>query len=63
MFRYLARRHDRTHILKSLERQQRIGDATIEFGLDAELAFSDYASKEKYENVDECPGSAPMAQN
>jgi len=53
MFRYLARRHDRTHILKSLERQQRIGDATIEFGLDAELAFSDYASKEKYENVDE----------
>ena len=40
MFRYLARRHDRKHILRSLHRQKRIDDSAIEFGYDTSLAFA-----------------------
>ncbi|MHC2486230.1 hypothetical protein [Sinorhizobium meliloti] len=40
MFRYLARRHDRKHILRSLQRQKRIGRRSIEFGFDTRLAFA-----------------------
>ncbi|RVG82184.1 alpha/beta hydrolase family protein [Sinorhizobium meliloti] len=40
MFRYLARRHDRKHILRSLQRQKRIGRRSIEFGFDTCLAFA-----------------------
>ena len=35
MFRYLAHRHDRKHILKSLQRQKRIAHRSIDFGYDA----------------------------
>ncbi|WP_341858120.1 hypothetical protein [Sinorhizobium medicae] len=40
MFRYLARRHDRKHILRSLQRQKRIDRRAIEFGFDTCLAFA-----------------------
>lgn len=39
MFRYLARRHDRKHILKSLQRQKRFENRAIDFGYDTSLAF------------------------
>lgn len=53
MFRYLARRHDRKHILKSLERQKRISHNSIAFGLDADLVFSAHAAGKKYLDVNE----------
>ncbi|WP_457811103.1 hypothetical protein [Sinorhizobium meliloti] len=40
MFRYLARRHDRKHILRSLQRQKRTDRRSIEFGFDTRLAFA-----------------------
>ncbi|WP_027170228.1 dienelactone hydrolase family protein [Mesorhizobium sp. WSM3224] len=40
MFRYLARRHDRNHILRSLQRQKRIGHRSIGFAYDTSLAFA-----------------------
>ncbi|WFU07509.1 dienelactone hydrolase family protein (plasmid) [Rhizobium sp. CB3171] len=40
MFRYLARRHDRKQVLRSLQRQKRIEHSSIGFGYDASLAFA-----------------------
>ncbi|RVO96337.1 abhydrolase domain-containing 18, partial [Sinorhizobium meliloti] len=40
MFRYLARRHDRKHISRSLQRQKRTDRRSIEFGFDTRLAFA-----------------------
>ncbi|NTF65808.1 alpha/beta hydrolase family protein [Rhizobium rhizogenes] len=40
MFRYLARRHDRKQVLRSLQRQKRIEHRSIGFGYDAPLAFT-----------------------
>ncbi len=33
MFRYLARRHDRKHIIKSLQRQKLIEHRSIKFSM------------------------------
>lgn len=40
MFRYLARRYDRKHVLRSLQRQKRIKHRSIGFGNDTSLAFA-----------------------
>lgn len=53
MFRYMARRHDRKHILTSLKRQKRIGHKSIGFGLDAELVFSASAAEGKYVDIND----------
>lgn len=53
MFRYLARRHDRKHMLKSLDRQRRIGHKSIAFGFDAQLAFPDRAAGAQFFDQDE----------
>jgi hypothetical protein len=47
MFRYLARRHDRKHILRSLQRQKRIDHRSIGFGYDASLAFAVNEAEDK----------------
>lgn len=47
MFRYLAHRHDRKHILKSLQRQERITHRSIEFSHDAALAFAVNETEDK----------------
>jgi pimeloyl-ACP methyl ester carboxylesterase len=38
MFRYLAHRYDRKHILKSLQRQKRLAHRSVEFNYEASLA-------------------------
>lgn len=48
MFRYLARRHDRKHILRSLQRQKRIEHRSIGFGYDTSLAFAANEAEDKY---------------
>ncbi|KQU86272.1 hypothetical protein ASD12_30870 [Mesorhizobium sp. Root102] len=50
MFRYLARRYDRKHILRSLERQRRIHDKAIPFSDDGsdELAFNEISKGEVF---------------
>ncbi|NRQ19188.1 alpha/beta hydrolase family protein [Ensifer sesbaniae] len=48
MFRYLARRHDRKHILRSLQRQERIQHRPIEFGYDTSLAFAVNEAEDKH---------------
>ncbi|WP_245299294.1 S9 family peptidase [Sinorhizobium sp. GL28] len=48
MFRYLARRHDRKHILRSLQRQRGIHHRSIEFGYDTSLAFAINEAEDKY---------------
>lgn len=53
MFRYLARRHDRKHILKSLERQTRVGHKSFAFGLDADLVFPGPDAGGKYADLNE----------
>ena len=40
MFRYLARRHDRKQILRSLQRQKRIEHRSAGFGYDASMALA-----------------------
>ena len=40
MFRYLARHHDRKHIKRSLQRQERISKSAIGFAHDTSLAFA-----------------------
>ncbi|KUM25581.1 hypothetical protein AU467_25755 [Mesorhizobium loti] len=49
MFRYLARRHDRKHILRSLQRQNRIDHKLI--GFDASLEFAGNETEDKYASV------------
>ncbi|CCE98476.1 conserved hypothetical protein (plasmid) [Sinorhizobium fredii HH103] len=48
MFRYLARRHDRKHILRSLQRQKRIDHTSIGFGYDTSLAFAVNETEDRY---------------
>ncbi|MER8458302.1 dienelactone hydrolase family protein [Mesorhizobium sp. M1300] len=50
MFRYLARRYDRKHILRSLERQRRIHDKTIPFSDEGsdELVFNTISDGEMF---------------
>jgi hypothetical protein len=47
MFRYLARRHDRKHILRTLQRQKRTDHKSIGFGYDASLAFAVSEAEDK----------------
>ncbi len=47
MFRYLARWHDQKHILRSLQRQERIHHRSPEFGYDTALAFAVNEAEEK----------------
>lgn len=48
MFQYLARRHDRKFIEKSLQRQKRIADKAIEFEYDGSLEFTDISEGEEF---------------
>ena len=48
MFRHLARRHDRKHISKSLQRQKRIATRAIQFDYDGSLAFTDISEGERF---------------
>jgi hypothetical protein len=48
MFRYLAGRHDRKHVLKSLQRQKRIAHSAIEFDYDGSSAFTDISEGERF---------------
>jgi hypothetical protein len=50
MFRYLARRYDRKHILRSLERQRRIHDKAIPFFHDGsdEFVFNEISEGEVF---------------
>lgn len=48
MFRYLARRHDRKHILRSLQRQKRIDHTSTGFGYDTSLAFAVNETEGRY---------------
>ncbi len=47
MFGYLARRHDRKQILRSLQRQKRIEHRSIGFGYDTSLAFAVNEAEDK----------------
>ncbi|RWX59681.1 abhydrolase domain-containing 18 [Mesorhizobium sp. M4B.F.Ca.ET.089.01.1.1] len=47
MFRYLARRHDRKHILRTLQRQKRTDHRSIGFGYDTSLAFTVNEAEDK----------------
>ncbi|MET3595176.1 hypothetical protein ABID26_004588 [Mesorhizobium shonense] len=48
MFRYLARRHDRKYILRTLQRQRRTDHRSIGFGYDASLAFAVNEAEDRY---------------
>lgn len=47
MFRYLARRHDRKHIIKSLQRQKLIEHSSIKFKYDSSLTFAVHTKEAK----------------
>ncbi|WP_433762919.1 alpha/beta hydrolase family protein [Brucella anthropi] len=47
MFRYLARRHDRKHIIKSLQRQKLIEHRSIKFKYDSSLTFAIHKNEAK----------------
>ncbi|MCR5944207.1 MULTISPECIES: alpha/beta hydrolase family protein [Brucella] len=47
MFRYLARRHDRKHIIKSLQRQKLIEHRSIKFKYDSSLTFAVHKKEAK----------------
>lgn len=50
MFRYLARRHDRKHIFRSIKRQERMADRSIDFAYDAHRAFMIDESDKYYDS-------------
>lgn len=53
MFRHLARRHDRKHIRKSLDRQERISNECVGFNEDLSSAFlTDETSSQRSEEFD-----------
>ncbi|MDX0500816.1 abhydrolase domain-containing 18 [Sinorhizobium medicae] len=61
MFRYLARRHDRKHIFRSLQRQKRIDHKSIEFGFDTALAFAVNETEDRYGGADRYVSGGDLA--
>ncbi len=55
MFRQLARRHDRKHIQKSLDRQDRIAQKCIAFVHDTSVAFAVDEAKNQYSSKFDLP--------